>query len=93
MVGRPWERLEKFKLRELASENEEYGGGKLKIEHLRELSDIMENERKKLQWLLDDDVELENGLLDNETSAWTPPKPRQSEAEAIPLFLERSETF
>ncbi|CAI9111267.1 OLC1v1011446C1 [Oldenlandia corymbosa var. corymbosa] len=87
MVGKPWERLDRFKLRELASESTEYDGGKLKIEHLRELSDIMEGERGKLRWLLDDDVEVEDGWLQSETSTWKPPK--QSEGEAIPIFLDR----
>lgn len=89
MVGRPWERLERLKLRELASENTEYSGEKLKTEHLRDLSDNMESERQKFQWLLDDDIEIEEGWLENRTKTWTPHKRCQSEGEAISIFLER----
>ncbi|XP_027180070.1 pentatricopeptide repeat-containing protein At5g67570, chloroplastic [Coffea eugenioides] len=89
MVGRPWERLERLKLRELASENKEYGGDKLKTEHLIELSDIMESEKEKFHWLLDDDIEVEKDWLDKERSTWVPPKHCRSEAETIDIFLER----
>lgn len=88
-VGRPWERPEKLKLRELASETREYSGGNLKMEHLKELSDIMDNEREKLQWLLEDDVEVDEGWLEQETRNVAPPKRCRSEAEAIRFFLER----
>lgn len=90
MVGRPWERLEKLQLRELASETKEYTGDNLKMEHLKELSDIMDDERGKLQWLLEDDVEVDEGWLEQEnTSNVVPPKRSRTEAETIRFFLER----
>lgn len=90
MVGRPWERLEKLKLRELASETKEYSGDNLKMEHLKELSDIMDDERGKLQWLLEDDVEVDEGWLEQEsTSNVPPPKRSRTEAETIRFFIER----
>lgn len=89
-VGRPWERLEKIVLREFASGDKEQRVGKLKKEHLLELSDYMENEKERLMWLFKDDVEEEPGLLENETSNWMPPQNRRrSEAEAIRLFVDR----
>ncbi|KAI3451917.1 hypothetical protein Pfo_008582 [Paulownia fortunei] len=87
LVGRPWERLERLRLRELASENMEYDGERLNPEHLRELSDIIECERVKFSWLLDNDIELEEGWFDNEGRRWVPPK--RSEAEAIKLLIDR----
>lgn len=89
MVGRPWERLEKLQLRELASETKEYSGDNLKMEHLKELSDIMDDERGKLQWLLEDDVEVDEGWLEQESSNVAPPKRSRTEAETIRFFLER----
>ncbi|CAK9172305.1 unnamed protein product [Ilex paraguariensis] len=90
MVGRPWESLERLKLRELASESELYGGEKLRTEHLRELSDVIENERDKLRWLLDDDIEMEEGLFGNERRNWAPPKQRRGgDVEAIQFLVDR----
>ncbi|KAH6784737.1 Tetratricopeptide repeat superfamily protein [Perilla frutescens var. hirtella] len=85
LVGRPWEGMERLRLRELAGENAEHDGARLNPEHLRELSDIIECERDRFSWLLDDDVEVEQGLL--EEKKWTPRK--RPEAEAIKLLIDR----
>lgn len=89
MTGKPWERLERGKLRELSSLSNEYGGEKLKSEHLRELSHILEIERDTFRWLLDDDIELEPGLLDDQRPNWTPPKRRGGDSEAIQFLVDR----
>lgn len=91
MVGMPWEGLEKLRLREMASHNLEYDGDKLKPEHLRELSDIIECERDKFSWLLDDDVEFEDGWFEERGRGWVPRK--RSESESIKFLIHRlSET-
>ncbi|XP_073296325.1 pentatricopeptide repeat-containing protein At5g67570, chloroplastic [Primulina huaijiensis] len=91
MVGMPWEGLEKLRLRELASYNLEYGGDKLKRERLRELSDIIECERDKFSWLLDDDIAFEDGWFEEKGRGWVPPK--RSESESIKFLINRlSET-
>ncbi|XP_011099383.1 pentatricopeptide repeat-containing protein At5g67570, chloroplastic isoform X1 [Sesamum indicum] len=87
LVGRPWERLERLRLRELSSENMEYDGERLNPEHLRELSDIIECERDKFAWLLDNDIELEEGWFENDGRRWAPPK--RSETEAIRFLIDR----
>lgn len=89
MTGKPWERLERGKLRELSSLSNEYGGEKLKSEHLRELSHILEIERDKFRWLLDDDIELEQGLVDDQRPNWTPTKRRGGDSEAIQFLVDR----
>ncbi|KAM7507202.1 hypothetical protein LguiA_017655 [Lonicera macranthoides] len=86
MIGKPWERLERTGLRELADSSNEYNGEKLKSEKLRELSDILEVEREKLRWILDDDIEFEEGWF-KERETWVPPK--RSEAEAIRFLIDR----
>lgn len=88
-MGRPWERLDRLRLRELASEGAEHDGARLNPEHLRELSDILESERDRFSWLLDDDVEVEQGSL--EETSWAPRK--RSEAEAIKLLIDRYFNF
>ncbi|XP_057784449.1 pentatricopeptide repeat-containing protein At5g67570, chloroplastic [Salvia miltiorrhiza] len=85
LVGRPWERLDRLRLRELAGEGAEHDGAHLNPEHLRELSDIIECERDRFSWLLDDDVEVEQGLLQERN--WAPRK--RTEAEAIKLLIDR----
>lgn len=86
MIGKPWERLERAGLRELANSSNEYNGEKLKFEKLSELSDILEVEREKLGWILDNDIEFEEGWF-NERETWAPPK--RSEAEAIRFLIDR----
>ncbi|KAL0332347.1 UNVERIFIED_CONTAM: Pentatricopeptide repeat-containing protein, chloroplastic [Sesamum calycinum] len=85
--GRPWERLERLRLRELSSDNMEYDGERLNPEHLRELSDIIECERDKFSWLLDNDIELEEGWFENDGREMGPPK--RSETEAIRFLIDR----
>ncbi|KAL6573054.1 hypothetical protein OROHE_002530 [Orobanche hederae] len=87
MVGKPWERFEGLRLRELAGENMEYGGERLDPERLIELSNIIESERDKFSWLLDNDIEHEEGWFENDGKKWEPPK--RSEAEAITLLINR----
>ncbi|PIN13844.1 hypothetical protein CDL12_13539 [Handroanthus impetiginosus] len=87
LVGKPWERLERLQLRELASENMVYDGEKLNQEHLRELSDVIESDRDKFSWLLDNDVEVEEGWFQNDGRSWTAPK--RSETEAIKILINR----
>ncbi|KAK6125349.1 hypothetical protein DH2020_040902 [Rehmannia glutinosa] len=65
----------------------EYDGERLNPEHLRELSDIIECERDKFTWLLDNDMELEEGLIENDGKRWAPPK--RSETEAIKILINR----
>lgn len=86
-MGRPWERLERLQLRQLASENMEYDGERLNPEHLRDLSEIIERERDKFSWLLDNDIELEEGWFGNDGRRWAPQK--RSEAEAIKFLIDR----
>ncbi|XP_047962879.1 pentatricopeptide repeat-containing protein At5g67570, chloroplastic [Salvia hispanica] len=85
LVGRPWERLDRLRLRELAGEGAEHDGAGLNPDRLRELSDIIECERDRFAWLLDDDVEVEEGLL--EERSWAPRK--RTEAESIKLLIDR----
>lgn len=87
LVGVPWERLERIQLRELASDNMEYDGEKLNSRHLRELSDVIECEREKFSWLLDNDIEVEEGWIENDGGRWAPKK--RSEIEATKLLIDR----
>ncbi|GER30982.1 pentatricopeptide repeat-containing protein [Striga asiatica] len=87
MVGKPWEKLERLRLRELAGEEMEYDGDRLNQEHLSELSDVIELERDKFSWLLQNDIELEEGLFENDGKKWAPPK--RSEPESIKLLIHR----
>ncbi|XP_051126933.1 pentatricopeptide repeat-containing protein At5g67570, chloroplastic isoform X2 [Andrographis paniculata] len=87
LVGRPWEGLEKFQLRKLASDNSEYDGEKLIPERLKELSDIIECERDKFSWLVDDDIEIGEDWLENDGKRWN--RPKRSESEAIKLLVDR----
>lgn len=90
MIGRPWEGVERISLMEIASERSEYGGEKLKVEPLMELGRILEERKmEELIWVLDDDVEVEEGLLE-EKPKWEPDKRRtQTVAEAIKFLIER----
>ncbi|KAG5528425.1 hypothetical protein RHGRI_029189 [Rhododendron griersonianum] len=88
MVGNPWERAEVGdELREVAS-REEYGGEKLKAEHLRELSGFLERDRDEFRWLLDDDVEIEGGWVeDSGRRNWAPRK--RGEKESIRFLVDK----
>ncbi|KAJ9566821.1 hypothetical protein OSB04_002787 [Centaurea solstitialis] len=90
LVGKPWERLERAELMEYASGNNEFvGGDNLKYEHLEELSEFIEKERDKFKWILEDDLELEDGLLEKKSDGWVPPKRKVSDAEAIRILVDR----
>jgi len=93
LAGKPWERLEREKLRELASGyegKEPIVGGKLKSEHLRELGMIFEERKiEALSSFLDDDIELEEGMLEGERGKWVPPRRRTTDAEAIRILVDR----
>lgn len=89
IVGRPWERIEKLKLKELSSESKVYSGDELNSEHLRELSDIIESEKEKFSWLLDNDVEIKQGWFDNERAKWDYRQRRRGEAETIRFIIDR----
>ncbi|KAK7849273.1 pentatricopeptide repeat-containing protein, partial [Quercus suber] len=90
MVGKPWERLERVGLREVASESTEYSGGKLKKEKLRELREMFEERRlDELQWVLDDDILIKEEWLDGENRVWDPAKRQRNEAEVIRFLVER----
>ncbi|XP_059641335.1 pentatricopeptide repeat-containing protein At5g67570, chloroplastic [Cornus florida] len=89
MIGKPWERLERVGLRELASASKEHAAHKLKSEHLRELSEILEKERDQFRWLLDDDIELEEGWLEKERRSQAPLKRRRDEGEEIRFLVDK----
>lgn len=90
MVGKPWERVDRIGLREIASGSKEYGGQKLKTEHLRELGELFDKRRRdELRWILDDDMEVEEGWLDKERPRWEPVKRLRSEADAIRFLIDR----
>lgn len=91
MVGVPWERIERVRLREIAGGSEGFGGSKLKRESLRELGEMFE-ERKRddLQWVLDDDIESEEIVLESKGSQWDPLKRKtRTEDEAITFLVKR----
>ncbi|KAL6963584.1 hypothetical protein U1Q18_034595 [Sarracenia purpurea var. burkii] len=89
MVGKPWERLESVQLRDFGGLSKEFGGQKLKSENLRELSEILERECDKFRWILDDDIELEDGWLENRRRNWDPQKRRGDEAEVIRFLVDK----
>lgn len=65
-------------------------GGKLKSEHLRELGMIFEERKiESLSSFLDDDIELEEGMLERESPRCVPPRRRISDAEAIRILVDR----
>ncbi|KAG8384268.1 hypothetical protein BUALT_Bualt04G0100700 [Buddleja alternifolia] len=86
LLGKPWERLEMLRLREISNENMEYSGDRLNPERLSELSDIIESERDQFSWLLDNDIEFDDEWFDNDRR-WT--RPKRSEAESIKLLINR----
>ncbi|KAI6695105.1 hypothetical protein NL676_022815 [Syzygium grande] len=91
MVGVPWEGMERLRLREIAGGSEGSGGSKLKRESLRELGEMFEERRREeLQWVLDDDIELEGIVLESEGSTWDPVKRKtRTEDEAIAFLVKR----
>lgn len=85
MVGKPWERPG---FKEVLNASVEYSGERLKREHLRELGEILEK-RGEVRWLLDDDVEVEQGSSGGERREWNPSRRRRSDAEAIRFLVDR----
>ncbi|XP_076956828.1 pentatricopeptide repeat-containing protein At5g67570, chloroplastic-like [Bidens hawaiensis] len=89
LVGKPWERLERAELMEYAAVNKEIvAGGNLKYEHLEELSEFIEKERDKFKWVMEDDIELEDGLLENKSNS-VRPKRKVNDNEAIKFLVDR----
>ncbi|XVE82943.1 hypothetical protein DITRI_Ditri16bG0045700 [Diplodiscus trichospermus] len=90
LVGKPWERIERAKLLELVSKNEEFHGDSLKKENLVELREMFE---KDLRWVLEDDIDVEDDdwLLPSEKPAqdWDPSKRWRNEKEAIRFLVDR----
>ncbi|XP_047310589.1 pentatricopeptide repeat-containing protein At5g67570, chloroplastic [Impatiens glandulifera] len=89
LVGKPWERLEKTRLIEILSDKSEYPGDKLKPEHLRELSRFLEKDREDFRWLLDDDIEFEEGWLEKEQYKFEPTRRQRSEEETIQFLVDK----
>ncbi|KAK9284654.1 hypothetical protein L1049_023830 [Liquidambar formosana] len=82
-------RVERIGFREIAS-GKEYGGQKLKREHLRELGELFDKRRRdEFTVDLDDDMEVEEGWLDKERPRWEPVKRLRSEADAIQFLIDR----
>ncbi|GAV83520.1 PPR domain-containing protein/PPR_3 domain-containing protein [Cephalotus follicularis] len=87
MVGKPWERIERVELRQLATESKEFVGDKLKRENLKELKEMLEGD---LRWVFDDDIEVEDhNLLDSGTRKSEPAKPQRSDADRIRFLVDR----
>lgn len=85
LVGKPWERIERLKFRQLSSESKEFAGDNLKRENLRELKEMFE---KDLNWVFDDDVQLGSDDFAKNVE-WHPEKRWRSEAEAIRVLVDR----
>ncbi|KAG5241031.1 pentatricopeptide repeat-containing protein [Salix suchowensis] len=88
LVGKPWERIERVKLKEIGSGSREFNGGKLKRENLRELKEIFEG---NLKWVLDDDIDVEDSdwLRSGGEEKWDPAKRWRGEGEAIRFLVDR----
>ncbi|RZC62778.1 hypothetical protein C5167_024553 [Papaver somniferum] len=91
MVGQPWERLERNGFRELSSVSKEYGGKKLKGEHLKELGEILvKRNSEDSNWLLDDDIELGDGnLMETEANKGFSVKRSVGDPEKISYLVDR----
>ncbi|KAI3972756.1 hypothetical protein MKX01_019414 [Papaver californicum] len=90
-VKRPWERLERNGFRELSSVSKEYGGKKLKGEHLKELSEILvKRNSEDNNWLLDDDIEQGDGnLMETEANKGFPIKRSVGDPEKNSYLVDR----
>ncbi|TXG59931.1 hypothetical protein EZV62_014504 [Acer yangbiense] len=88
LIGKPWERIERLKFRELASGSKEFVGHNLKKENLRELKQMFEED---LNWVLDNDIQLDDdyGSLGGENREFDPAKRWRSEADAIRVLVDR----
>lgn len=91
MVGRPWEGIRKVEFLELARVNKEDGGDRLSKEGLKELREMFEARRRdELQWVFDDDIEMNEDWLNGENDSRVGRKRRKrSEAEVIRFLVER----
>ncbi|XP_057529009.1 pentatricopeptide repeat-containing protein At5g67570, chloroplastic [Amaranthus tricolor] len=93
LVGKPWEPLEKEKLREIGSgyeTKEKNFTGKLNYEQLKELGLLFEERKvESLSSFLDDDVELEDGILMDESPGDLTFCRRISDGEAIKILVNR----
>ncbi|KAL8151788.1 hypothetical protein V2J09_021596 [Rumex salicifolius] len=89
MVGRPWERLDRWKLRELAPGSDEFKGEKLNSQYLRELGEIFEERKKEAFSLMldNDDVELEDSLT--ASNDYVHVKRRRADTETIQFLVDR----
>lgn len=94
MAGKPWERIEGPKLRDLVSEDEEFHGESLKRQNLKELKEMFEED---LRWVLEDDVDVEDDdcLLPTEKQMQDlgPSKRWRNEKEAIRFLVDRFRFF
>ncbi|XP_010550311.1 PREDICTED: pentatricopeptide repeat-containing protein At5g67570, chloroplastic [Tarenaya hassleriana] len=89
IAGKPWEGMERARLKELVSggRREEVGGGKLRRENLDELKEMLEQD---LRWVLEDDIELEGlELSGNDRWGFDPGKRWASEGDAIKVLVNR----
>ncbi|KAK8482327.1 hypothetical protein V6N13_123978 [Hibiscus sabdariffa] len=90
LVGKPWERIEGAKLRDLVSENEEFHGESLNRENLKDLREMFQED---LRWVLEDDVDVEDdGWLlpaDKQERDFDPSKRWRNEKEAIRFLVDR----
>ncbi|KAL5713603.1 hypothetical protein ACHQM5_015664 [Ranunculus cassubicifolius] len=86
MVGKPWERLERSKLKEFASGSKEFTGGKLKGEPLVELGEILAKRNyDDRNWLLDEDIEVGDWMEEKTVK----PRRQLGETEAIQFLVKR----
>ncbi|XP_061949942.1 pentatricopeptide repeat-containing protein At5g67570, chloroplastic [Populus nigra] len=88
LVGKPWERIERVKLKEIGSGSREFNGGKLKRENLRQLKEVFEG---NLKWVFDDDIDVEDSdwLRNGSEEKWDPAKRWRGEGEAIRFLVDR----
>ncbi|KAL9341284.1 hypothetical protein Peur_067503 [Populus x canadensis] len=88
LVGKPWERIERVKLKEIGSGSREFNGGKLKRENLRQLKEVFEG---NLKWVFDDDIDVEDSdwLRSGSEEKWDPAKRWRGEGEAIRFLVDR----
>ncbi|CAN0917822.1 Pentatricopeptide repeat-containing protein At5g67570, chloroplastic [Linum grandiflorum] len=88
LVGRPWESMDRVRLKEIASLSKEFDGGKLKRDNLRELKETFEG---NLKWVLDDDVDFEDDEIATSLnySNWEPSIRKRSEGEAIRFLVDK----
>ncbi|XP_011012061.1 PREDICTED: pentatricopeptide repeat-containing protein At5g67570, chloroplastic isoform X1 [Populus euphratica] len=88
LVGKPWERIERVKLKEIGSGSREFNGGKLKRENLRQLKEVFEG---NLKWVFDDDIDVEDSdwLRSGGEEKWDPAKRWRGEGEAIRFLVDR----